>query len=252
MGSVQKVNGLFIVNSFSEWNSLRKYSKAVFNIGLWESEKIFFTKYLHKDGYVLDIGCGAGRTTFGLYKMGYTNIIGVDLTPRMIENAKIIFNKLNIPINFEIGDACNLSFENNTFDGCLFSFNGIMQIPEKENRIVAMSEINRVLKKNCRFVFTTPDREKDNKRSTFWMEEKRRWLEGKQDKRIHEFGDRVTVETKRLSFLHVPDREEIIECIEKSNFKLLEDAWLLDIADDTEDVKAFRGNCRFWAVEKCR
>ena len=87
---------------------MRSYSNDTFNIGLWESEKIFITKYFSKEGKILDLGCGAGRTTIGLFKLGYKDLIGVDLTPSMIEEAMKNSSKAGIKVQFEIGDACNL------------------------------------------------------------------------------------------------------------------------------------------------
>ena len=46
-------------------------------MGLWESERLLMDKYVSRDGAVLDIGCGAGRTTFGLYGEGYRDINGI-------------------------------------------------------------------------------------------------------------------------------------------------------------------------------
>ena len=49
---------------------VEKYSSAVSEIGLWTSEKIIFSKYINQSDRILDIGCGAGRTTFALYALG--------------------------------------------------------------------------------------------------------------------------------------------------------------------------------------
>ena len=49
----------------------RDYVEAVTTVGLWESERLLMGRYVPQNGAVLDIGCGAGRTTFGLYEAGY-------------------------------------------------------------------------------------------------------------------------------------------------------------------------------------
>ncbi len=51
----------------------------------WED---FFDKYINKDDNILDLGCGAWRTTFVLNKLGYHNIVGVDIAESLIDFAK--------------------------------------------------------------------------------------------------------------------------------------------------------------------
>lgn len=165
MELINKVDKEFVINSFTAENTLHQYSAAVTDIGLWESEKNFFRKHLSLSGSILDIGCGAGRTTFGLQTIGYENITGLDLCPSMIKEAKIHCEKFNLKINLVVGDACSLSFEDETFDACLFSFNGLMQIPKIENRIKALSEIYRVLKPGG-----VTRRRKPSERYLTWLE----------------------------------------------------------------------------------
>lgn len=210
-----KIKQDFVIDSFSEKDSLRAYSDDTLNIGLWESEKFFINKYFSKEGKILDIGCGAGRTTIGLFKLGYKNIIGIDLTPGMIEEALRNSAKECIEIPFQIGDACNLSFEDESFDSCLFSFNGIMQIPIKDNRIRALKEIHRVLKKDGIFIFTTHDRDAGSEWKWFWDEEALRWSKGEQDHRIFEYGDRIVEEHGCHLFLHFPNRTEVLDSIKE-------------------------------------
>ncbi len=37
-----------------------------------------FSKYVERDDYILDVGCGYGRTLDELYHNGYRNLIGID------------------------------------------------------------------------------------------------------------------------------------------------------------------------------
>ena len=246
----EKIQQEFIIKSFSDENTLSEYSKDTFNIGLWETEKAMFTKYFAKDARILDIGCGAGRTTLGLYRLGFKNIVGVDITPGMIKEAKSNAKKVGIEIHFEVGDACSLAYEDNSFNGCLFSFNGIMQIPTRANRVIALKEIKRVMKKGGIFIFTTHDRELAEEWKWFWDEETARWEKGEQDQRIFEFGDRIVEEHGRLIFIHFPDREEVLQCIEESGMELMDEAWVSELVEETDAVKKRISKCKFWVVKK--
>ncbi len=46
MTGTVKVNKEFVISSFSTEGTLSQYSSAVTDIGLWESEKVFFGKHL--------------------------------------------------------------------------------------------------------------------------------------------------------------------------------------------------------------
>src|SRR3989338_2558117 len=97
--------------------------------GFWISEEYFFKKYFMQNGAaILDIGCGTGRTTIPLFKMGF-KIIGIDLVPQMVENAKKISTELNLKIDYRIGDATQLESADNFFDYAIFSNQGWTQIP---------------------------------------------------------------------------------------------------------------------------
>src|SRR5207249_2116384 len=80
-----KVDQTFALEAYSHRAAVQCYSRAVSEIGLWKCEKAFFTKQLSPVGRILDLGCGAGRTTFGLYEAGYRNILGADLSAVMIQ-----------------------------------------------------------------------------------------------------------------------------------------------------------------------
>ena len=247
---MQKITKNFVKKSFEK--AIENYSNAIENIGLWESEKYVINKYFDKNKSILDVGCGAGRTTFNLYEMGYKNIIGLDLTPEMISAAKTINKEKKTDIEFIVGDATDLNFEDNSFDQALFSFNGLMQIPERKNRIKALKEIKRVLTENGIFIFTTHDRENNENFKEFWEKEEKIWKEGKQDKRTYEYGDKILPSDNddRDLFIHFPNREEIIECLEETGWKLIEDFYREDLFKENKEVKEFSTECRFWIVQK--
>ena len=71
---------------------------------------------VNKDkGPCADFGCGPGQTTKFLYDNGVKDIIGVDISSGMIDNARRLFPK----IKFETGDLLKLSYESNYFGGAL-------------------------------------------------------------------------------------------------------------------------------------
>lgn len=100
-------------------------------------KKILIEKYISKDAKILDLGCGAGRTTINLYRLGYKNIIGLDYSEKLIESANEYCDNNNLDIKFVYGDATNLSmYEDKTFDFILFSYNGLISIPLNDNSVL--------------------------------------------------------------------------------------------------------------------
>jgi len=246
----RKVDTNFVRESFTTEKAVSDYTRAVKEIGLWESEKMIIKKYFNPDNRILDIGCGAGRTTIGLYELGYHLVEGLDLSEAMIVQAKRISKELNYDITFRTGDVACLDYDNEAFEAALFSFNGIMQIPGKENRMKVLKEIKRILKPEGYFLFTTHDRDGSKKYESFWQEEKRKWAMHLQDKSLHEFGDRVIKMEERDIFLHFPAREEVISSLEEAGFTLIEGILRSELCEESEEVKKFSTDCVFWVVQK--
>ena len=57
----------------------------------------------------------------------------------------------------------------------IFSFNGLMSIPQQSSRDEALEEIYRVLRKGGFFIFTTHDRNKEAEFFDFRKREKETW-----------------------------------------------------------------------------
>ena len=119
--------------------------------GLTQIESYIVEKYfVKKNAKVLDVGCGRGRTTVPLKEAGF-DVIGIDISEEMIRAAKHKFDD----IDFRVMNACDLKFENETFDYVLFSFNGLDVIYPEAKRLLALREIYRVLKKDGFFIFSS-------------------------------------------------------------------------------------------------
>ena len=248
--AIRKVDTDFIRKSFTTEKTVSDYAKAVSEVGLWESEKMMIEKYFNPENRILDIGCGAGRTTIGLYMLGYHLIEGLDLSEAMIVQARRISKDLNYNISFRVGDVACLDYDDETFEVALFSFNGIMQIPGKENRIKVLKEIKRILKPEGYFLFTTHDRDSGKEYESFWQEEKKKWALHIQDKSLHEFGDKIIKMEERDVFLHFPIREEVISSLEEAGFVLIEGILRSELCEESEEVKKFSTDCVFWLVQK--
>ena len=95
---------------------------------------------------ILDIGCGAGRTTIALYRLGYLKVQGVDLSNGMIEQAISLAEQAGYSLRFDVGDAISLEYGDETFGGALFSAQGLMCIPGGNNRLQALKQVKRVLR----------------------------------------------------------------------------------------------------------
>lgn len=232
--------------------AIEEYEGYTQNIGLWKSEKMMFEKYVPKTASILDIGCGAGRTTIALYEHGWKNITGVDLSECMIESAQKISGEKNLKISFEDGDATKLRFGDNSFDAALFSFNGLMCIPDHRNRLKAMKEIHRVLRNGGIFIFTTHDRDlTPDEFKHIWEEEKIKWENGTQDPRIFDFGDRITTEENgRDIFIHIALPADVRNMLKEAGFELVETAMRSEICEEPEKVKEYSFDCRFWIARK--
>jgi SAM-dependent methyltransferase len=90
---------------------------------------------------VLEIGVGLGADHQRFAEAG-ARLVGIDLTPRAIENTRHRFATLGLTSDLRVGDAENLDFDPNRFD-VVYSWGVIHHSPDTRK---AVSEIHRVLK----------------------------------------------------------------------------------------------------------
>src|SRR5262245_17854589 len=90
---------------------------------LRRAEAYVFEKYLPACTDLLDIGCGTGRTTIHLRRMGH-HVIGVDYAWPMVVAAQRSFPY----IPWAVMDGSQIAARDVSFDAVLFSFNGLDSI----------------------------------------------------------------------------------------------------------------------------
>ena len=208
--------------------------------GLWPSEAAIINKYFQPGSTVLDVGCGTGRTTIPLHRLGY-QVVGIDITPAMIATARAVAEEDGLAIKYEVGDATRLKYADGSFDDALFSFNGWAQIPGVANRFAALKEIYRVLRPGGFYIFTTHLRDVMRlSQRPFWIKQ---WIRGSLLKPLGwpveetEYGDRffnriAEVEdpelkrkwanTRQRQYVHISSDRAVQSLIRAAGFELVE------------------------------
>ncbi|MDQ8179761.1 class I SAM-dependent methyltransferase [Pelagicoccus sp. SDUM812005] len=241
---VERVRGYF-----NEAGTVQHYAKAVANVGLWESEKLLFNKYFVRKENLLDLGCGAGRASIGLWEEGFESVLGTDLAESMVQESREIAECLGCPFRFQREDATALSFAEGSFDGAVFAFNGLMQIPGREMRRTALREVCRVLRPGGVFIFSTLDRE-DRLYSKVFAVADDPEHDLSQNDQLVDFGDRHFETEHGTTFMHVPLRSDVVEDLELAGFEVVEDAMRSELARESAAVLDFSEDCRMWVARK--
>ncbi len=239
-----------VIERFNTSIIVEKYKDAIENVGIWESESIVANAYLNKDDRILELGCGTGRFTFGLYKLGFHHITGIDLAKELIMVAKDYAKKHNLRVAFSYQDARKLQFPNESFDGIVFPFNGLMTIPLEENRKQVLSEIARVLRPSGYFIFTTHDRLINKNYSEFWKKQRSNFRSGKRELGQYEYGDLPLKGAEDDAFIHIPSMSEVRSLLKSYGFKIVYTRMRSKIATESENTMKFSADCRFWVVQK--
>ena len=98
--------------------------------------------------------------------------------------------------------------------------------------------------------FTTHDRDSSPTERALWRLEAIRWVRAEQDARLVEFGDRYFEDEAGRTFMHLPDRREILEDLAATGWRHAFDAMRAEVTRESRAVRDFSDECRFWAARR--
>lgn len=258
MPRAKKISSEVVRADFNDLPAVLHYTRAAHELGLWKSERILIERFFpDRVAPLLEAGCGAGRVTLGLWALGYRNLTAFDFAQELIDQAiSLAAERQANDIKFLHADAtalpkslCHL-LNDKGFAGALFLFNGLMQIPGRENRREALRELHRVCAPGAPLLFTTHDRDHSPTERALWRLETLRWVRGEQDPRLVEFGDRYFEDEAGRTFMHLPDRREILDDLAATGWTHAFDAMRTEIAKESAAVRDFADECRFWLARR--
>jgi SAM-dependent methyltransferase len=274
----EKISAAQVRADFDDPVAVAHYARAAHFLGLWESERILIQRFFpDPSAPLLESGCGAGRATLGLWELGYRNLTAFDFAAEQLDQARHLAGERGASaIRFVQADATRLHESTESlrsraglhsprddpprspprerqdnapaFAGALFLFNGLMQIPGREQRRDALSGLRAVCAPGAPLLFTTHDRDHSPTERALWRLEALRWERGEQDPRLVEFGDRYFEDEAGRTFMHLPDRYEILADLAATGWAHEFDALRREVARESRAVRDFSDECRFWAA----
>jgi SAM-dependent methyltransferase len=249
-------SGSEVRDNFNAVPSVLHYTRAAHYLGLWQSERLLIRKFFpDESASLVEAGCGAGRVTLGLWKLGYSKIVAFDFAAELVDQAQSLAAETGASsIRFRCADATSVTGPElgldagDGFGGALFMFNGLMQIPGRGNRRSALRHLHALCRPGAPLLFTAHDRSASLDEKSWWREETEKWASGRQDSRLIDFGDRHFSDESGEVFIHIPDREEIVDDLRATGWNAHFDAMRSALSDETGAVTDFSDDCRFWVA----
>src|SRR5262249_33930003 len=100
--------------------------------------------------HILDVATGTGWSARNAARAGAA-VSGVDISQELLSAARELSGHICLPIEYRLGDAEKLPFDNSTFDGVISTF-GVMFA---QNQDKAAAELARVCRRGARLVLST-------------------------------------------------------------------------------------------------
>lgn len=118
---------------------------------LQPAEKHTIANHLRPRMRVLDLGSGSGRVTAGLRNAGM-DVVACDLSLSALQR---LSERLGPDVPAVTGDARRLPFTDGSFEGVMFSYNGLDFLHPEGERERAITDIARVLRDDGIFIFSS-------------------------------------------------------------------------------------------------
>lgn len=257
----KRITAATVRADFNDPVAVVHYARAAHRLGLWASERQLIERaFPDRGARLLELGCGAGRVTLGLWELGYRRLTAIDFAAELVAQALALVTERGLhgvdlfradatrmPLAAEDDPAARVRCRRvPRFDGALFMFNGLMQIPGRTRRRRALREIHRLVATDAPLLFTTHDRDDSREERLLWKLEARRWARGQQDPRLVDFGDRYFEDEAGRTFMHLPTRDEILEDLAATGWRCEYDIMRRHVARESAAVRDFSDECRFW------
>jgi demethylmenaquinone methyltransferase / 2-methoxy-6-polyprenyl-1,4-benzoquinol methylase len=110
---------------------------------LWRKKAISIISATHKNPRILDVATGTGDLAIAAMKLDPDQIIGIDISQKMLEigKEKIIKKKLSHKVSLIPGDSENIAFPDKSFEVAMVAF-GVRNFSDP---VKGLTEMNRIL-----------------------------------------------------------------------------------------------------------
>ncbi|XP_065359677.1 EEF1A lysine methyltransferase 2 [Calliphora vicina] len=116
---------------------------------------------IEDDERIIDLGCGNGMLLIELAREGYTNLLGVDYSPKAVELAQSIAKDQDLKIDYKVADLMNVeSCKDLGQFGVVHdkgTYDAISLCPDnpKEKRELYMESVRNIMTEESMFIITS-------------------------------------------------------------------------------------------------
>jgi ubiquinone/menaquinone biosynthesis C-methylase UbiE len=135
----------------AEWErAYAEFETSTEEIAKFQSRyRKFGVDYWPKDNRIAELFCGRGNGLVALERLGFTNLMGVDLAPSLLK-------QYSGPAELFVGDCRKLEFEDHSLDVVAVQ-GGLHHLPDLSSDLAAVfHEVSRVLIPSGRFLLVEP------------------------------------------------------------------------------------------------